>query len=88
MWQIVYEKTAIFAMQKFDPSIRRTIDDRLTWFAEHFENLTPLPLTGELRGYFKFRIGDFRAIYTVDWNNKIIFVRTVGKRDDVYKNFP
>ena len=43
-------------------------------FLEHYE--------GE--GY-KFRIGDYRALIDIDFENKILFVRVLDKRGRIYK---
>jgi len=43
-------------------------------FLEHYE--------GE--GY-KFRIGDYRALIDIDFENKILFIRVLDKRGRIYK---
>ena len=42
-------------------------------------------LTGEFKGMFKLRVGDWRIIYTVNQNTKIITVHMVGHRSEIYK---
>ena len=44
-------------------------------YLEHFE--------GE--SHYKFRIGDYRALVDVDFNNHILFVRLLDKRGRIYK---
>ena len=48
-----------------DPPVARRIADRIRWLAEHFEEITPEPLTGDLAGLFKCREGDYRVIYNL-----------------------
>jgi mRNA interferase RelE/StbE len=33
---------------------------------------------------FRIRIGDYRALYEVDWNNKIILIDKMDKRSRAY----
>lgn len=40
---------------------------------------------GEFQGSYKIKIPPVRIIYTVDIKNKIIWVRAVGHRGDIYK---
>lgn len=36
---------------------------------------------------YKLRVGDWRAIIDVDWNSKILFVRYIGHRENIYKRY-
>jgi len=41
-------------------------------------------LTG-MPGFFRLRVGDYRVVYTIDWDNKTVVVHNVGNRGDIYK---
>lgn len=43
-------------------------------------------LTGELKGYNSYRIGDFRIIYEILHKEIIILVLKIEKRGSVYRN--
>ena len=36
--------------------------------------------------YYKLRIGDYRALIDIDFENKILWVRVFDKRGRIYKN--
>jgi len=40
-------------------------------------------IIGEI-GAFRIRIGDYRVLYEVDWNNKIILIDKIDKRSRAY----
>ena len=40
-----------------DKTIAERVLKKLKWLAENFENLSPMPLRGELKGLFKLRVG-------------------------------
>ena len=52
-------------------------------FLAILKNLALEPLSGEFKGAFKLRIGDWRAVYTV--GGKSITVQFIGNRKDIYK---
>lgn len=43
------------------------------------------PLKGKYSGFFKYRIGDWKAIYHLDEENKTITITKIGHRKEVYK---
>lgn len=62
----------------------KTIRKTLTSKPEEFGR----PLTGELKGYWKLRIGEFRVIYEIENDKIIVYVIMVDYRRDkeAYKN--
>ena len=42
------------------------------------------PLTGPYKGLWKYRIGDYRIIYSIEQARVIIFVLRIRHRKDVY----
>lgn len=38
-----------------------------------------------MNGFFRLRIGNYRAIFRVDEQEKSIYIRVIGPRGDVYK---
>ncbi|NWF78396.1 MAG: type II toxin-antitoxin system RelE/ParE family toxin [Chloroflexi bacterium] len=70
-------------LERLDKPIARRILRRLAWFSKNFQSIVPEPLTGELQGTFKLRIGDWRAVYTVE--GKIIVIQFIGHRSEIYK---
>ena len=53
--------------------------------SENIELISPLPLSGNLSGLYKLKVGDYRAIYELDHNKMIITVHKIGHRRDIYK---
>jgi len=42
------------------------------------------PLTADLRGLLRYRVGDFRIVAAIEDDRFVVFVVTVGHRRDVY----
>ena len=64
MVKIEWTEGAIKDLERLDKPVARRILRRLAWLSKNFQSIVPEPLTGELKGTFKLRIGDWRAVYT------------------------
>jgi len=42
-------------------------------------------LTGELRGLWRFRVGDWRVVYRIDEDRRTVLVLMIGHRRGVYR---
>ncbi len=42
-------------------------------------------LKGELKSIFRYRIGDYRLFYTIDPDNKYVYILALENRKDSYK---
>lgn len=69
-----------------DPQVARRIAKRLQWLVDHFEQIHPEALTGELADRFKFRVGDYRALYKIVHAEKMLVVYRIRHRREVYQD--
>jgi len=83
MAEIEWTQDAINDLDKLDINIAKRIFNKMTWLAENFDNIIPEPLEGKFKGTYKYRVGDYRVVYTIEQNT--IIVQFVGNRKDVYK---
>jgi mRNA interferase RelE/StbE len=72
-------------LAKIDKPVARRIVLRLTWMVENFDSVRHIPLSGELSGFYKFRVGDYRVLYQILDKEKIILIHAIGHRRDVYR---
>jgi mRNA interferase RelE/StbE len=42
-------------------------------------------LKGELSGYYRYRVGDYRVIYEIDDNSKLVTILLIAHRSRVYE---
>ena len=84
-YQVEFLSEAEADLARLDSAVRERIFQKIRWLAENFEIITPAPLLGEFKGYFKLRIGDYRAIYSVNPRAKLILVHLIGHRREIYK---
>jgi mRNA interferase RelE/StbE len=81
--KVEWTKDALDDLEKIDKSIAKRILNKISWFSEHFNSITPEPLSGDLSGSYKLRIGDWRVIYTTE--TSVIVIQSVGHRREIYK---
>lgn len=83
MPKVEWTKDALDDLEKIDNSIVKRILNKISWFSDHFNSITPEPLSGDLSGSYKVRIGDWRVIYTTETG--VIVIQSVGHRREIYK---
>jgi mRNA interferase RelE/StbE len=81
--KVQWAKEALEDLERLDKPRSRRILKKISWFSKHFANITPEPLSGELVGAFKLRIGDWRVVYTIETD--VIVIQAIGHRKEVYK---
>lgn len=84
-WHFVITKNAESDLARLDRNSQRRIVEKLKWFVEHFEEVTPFPLDNPWKGFFKLRAGDWRIIYEVEEANRRVVVHLIDRRDKIYK---
>ena len=81
-YRLVYTNRAIKDIQRLEPAVKKRIGKTLLRYEED-----PLKyavrLTESELGTYRFRIGDYRAIFDLE-GNEIVVLR-VGHRRDIYK---
>ncbi len=83
MYEVILSRDAARTLEKLTPGIRARI-----FMALEKARANPLKekkLRGELEGLFSLRVGEMRAVYEVDSNQKIMVVHAIGPRGDIYK---
>lgn len=86
MWKIEFKPKAAKEFRKLDPKHAKQI---LNWLKTRLESgadpkLFAEPLTGNLKEFWRFRIGDFRVVFKIEQQKLLILVVRVAHRKQVY----
>ena len=79
-------KAAARDLARLDKPIAQRIVQRIKRLATSVEAMRLEALTGDLAGLYKLRVGNYRIIYEVLWDEKIIVIHAVGHRRDIYRS--
>lgn len=66
------------------PNAQRILN-RINWLSSNLDSVSHEALTGEFKSLFKLRVGDYRVIYSVTRNERLITIHLVGHRRSVYE---
>lgn len=78
-------KGASRELERLDPPVGRRIVQRIRWLAENIENIKPEALKGDLAGLFKLREGDYRIVYEIVHEDRLVIIHSIGHRSQIYK---
>lgn len=88
-YKIEYSKNAIRFLKKLDNYTKTVIKN---WISKNLSDCSnPFqhgkPLTADKKGYWRYRVGDYRIICEIKQDKLIIAVIEIGHRSDIYKRF-
>lgn len=85
LWSVEFLPAAEKDLAKLGLPTRRRIIEKLEWLTKNFDNILPASLTGEFKDFYKFRVGDWRVFYKIDWDSHLLIVCYIARRDEAYK---
>ncbi|HLE26055.1 MAG TPA: type II toxin-antitoxin system RelE/ParE family toxin [Thermodesulfobacteriota bacterium] len=88
-WKIEVKPTAEKYYRKLNKPTKKRIKEALRKLEESnnplfHENVRAL--TGELKGDYRLRVGDWRIMFTLDRERKVIYVYAILPRGEAYKD--
>ncbi len=73
-------------LSRLDTTIARQVRDKIRWLAENADSVRHEPMTGQFQGMYRLRIGDYRAVYDLDQENRTIIFDIIGHRRNAYRS--
>lgn len=83
-YALEYSEKAVKIIKKLDKTIAVPILEKLERLASNVDEVKHLALTGNLSGLYKLRVGDYRVLYSLNREERIITVENLGHRKEVY----
>jgi len=85
-WSIKFSPEFEKEWDKTDPSVQRKV---LHFFTERLKTTDhpkffAKPLSGNLRNFWRFRIGDYRVICNFQEPEKVIYLLRIAHRSEIY----
>jgi mRNA interferase RelE/StbE len=86
-WKVEFDPAAIKELEKLDKTIERRIVKFLRDRVANLEDPRQIggSLQGSRSGLWKYRVGDYRVICSLEHDRLVVLVLQVGHRREVYK---
>lgn len=85
-WKIEFDKKARKEFMSLDKPVQKQIDKFILKLAKSKNpRQTGQPLKGELHSFWKYRVGSYRLICSIEDDVLTVLVLSVGHRKEVYK---
>lgn len=85
--QVTYSVDAQADLSRLPKNIRRRIIDKVGWYVEQDNPLEfAEPLKNAFRSLYRFRIGNYRAIFSLQGRHVVIVVVAVKHRSEAYRS--
>jgi len=78
-------KVASQDLARLDKPTGRRIVQRINWLSANLDAIRLEALTGDLAGLYKLRVGDYRVIYEVLWDEETIVIHAIGHHREIYR---
>ena len=85
MYRIRMLEGAARELAGLDKPVGRRIVQRINWLAANLDNIRPQHFTGDLAGFYKLRVGDYRIIYEILHDEEVIVIHEIGHRREIYR---
>ena len=85
MYRIRILEGAARELAGLDKPVGRRIAQRINWLAVNLDNVRPEPFAGDLAGFYKLRVGDYRVIYEILHGEQVIVIHEIGHRREIYR---
>ena len=85
VWRVEFTSIADRDIGGFDAPIRKTINNKIAWFATNYGVLKPEPLHIPFDGFYKLRVGKVRLFYTIENDTRTLLIHHIEWRDKAYK---
>jgi mRNA interferase RelE/StbE len=86
IWRVEFDRSAARDLRKLGHQGQRLVLTYLRKRIATTENPRRFgkPLTGDLKGLWRYRVGDYRIVAAIEEHRFVVLVVTVGHRREVY----
>ena len=84
MYRVRLLDAATRDLARLDKPLARRITERIAWLAMNLDTISPEAVTGELAGFCKLRVGDYRVIYEMLRAEQTLVIHAIGHRREIY----
>ncbi len=83
-WKVIWNKKTIEDLSRIDKEDAKLIVNKVENYLVKDPVRLGKPLKGKLKVFYRYRVGKYRVIYSIEKTEVTIVVIRIGKRDKVY----
>jgi mRNA interferase RelE/StbE len=84
-YAVEFEPEARDGLRRLSKPNAQQVLDKIKWLAENSDVVSHVALTGEFKGLFKLRVGDYRVLYSIVRHDRLIVIHLIGHRRSIYE---
>lgn len=84
-YRVLWHEHALNDLKELDRQTAGKIVSRVKGHLSQDPEKLGKPLKGVLKGLYRYRIGDYRIMYSIDRGDNQISILYVGRRKDIYR---
>lgn len=84
-YRVLWHEHALNDLKELDRQTAGKIVSRVKGYLSQDPEKLGKPLKGVLKGLYRYRIGDYRIMYSIDRGDNQISILSVGRRKDIYR---
>lgn len=85
MYSIIITQSALKELQRLEKQMVRKIERAISSLAENPRPVGVKKLKGNSENLYRIRSGDYRVVYAINDEIRIVDIRKIGHRKDIYK---
>lgn len=85
IWSITFSRNGLKSFDKVDKGAQKRIRHYLELKVAPDPTALGEAMVGDKKGYWRYRVGDYRVIVKIFHGELMVLVVQVGKRGDVYR---
>jgi len=84
-YNTIWHEESLKDLKKFDRKIAKKIVEKVKNYLTQDPIELGTPLKGNLKGFYRYRIGEYKIIYVLDRPEKKVIILNVKHRKEIYK---
>jgi len=84
-YKVIWHEDSVKDLKRLDRTIAKNIIEKVKNYLVNNPVELGIPLKGSLKGLFRYRIGEYRIIYALDYAEKKIIILHINHRKRIYK---
>ena len=84
-YRVAYRPSVSEDLLAVEKSIAQRLFDKTKWLASNVENLRHEPLDPDLPNLAKYAVGEWRILYSIDREDRILDIHMIGLGAELYQ---